>query len=154
MRKTTLIVTITVLAMSLLGCKKEADTPPVPKNPFIGKWTVDYDRTMEETKKSPKYKPEVDQLFGMLIKNMVEKMKLEITSATMIYSKDQQEQVVAYTITSTGADGKTLTATSPAGEEEVQITFTLVDGDYMNFKSTGSDDMDYYIWKRTAESEG
>ncbi len=153
MRKTALILIITLSAMSLLGCKKKADTPPVAKNPFIGKWTIDYDRTMEETKKSPKYKPEVDQLFGMLIQNKVEEMKLDITSDKVIISKDGQEQIDAYTVTFTGSDGRTMIATSAAGDEQVQMTFTLIGDDYINFKSTGSDDMDYCIWKRAAESE-
>lgn len=153
MRKTALILIITLSVISLSGCGKKPDTPPEPENPFIGKWAIDYDRTIEESKKNPKYQPELAQLYAMLIKNNVEKMKLEITSDKMISSKDGQEQALAYTVTSTSADGKTLTATSPAGEEEVQITFTLVDDDYMNFKSTGSDDKDYYIWKRAAQSE-
>lgn len=153
MRKTAFILIITLSAMSLLGCKKDPATPPAPMNSFTGNWTVDYDRTMEETKKSPKYKPEVDQLFAMLIQNTVEKMKLKITSDKMISSRDDQEQALAYTVTSTSDDGKTMTATLAAGEEQVQITFTLVDDDYMNFKSTGTEDMDYYIWKRAVQPE-
>ena len=137
--------------MSLLGCKKDPATPPAPMNSFTGNWTVDYDRTMEETKKSPKYKPEVEQLFAMLIQNTVDKTKLEITSDKIISSKDQQEQALPYTIASISTDGKTMIATATTAQEQVQITFTLVDNDYMNFKSTATSDMDYYIWKRTTQ---
>ncbi len=108
---------------------------------------MNYDLTMEESKKSPKYQPEIAQLMGMVIKNMVEQMKLEITAEDVLYSMNDNKQSVPYTITSTDAAGKSLTATSQASDKEVQIIFTLIDDKYMNFKSTGSDDMNYYIWQ-------
>jgi len=146
MQRTPFFLIIVLAALSLFGCKKGADTQPA-RNPFIGKWTVNYELTMEESKKSPKYQPEVAQLIGMVIKNMAERMKLEITAEEMIYSKDDSKQPVPYTITSTDTAGKSLTAASQAGDKEVQIIFTLIDDKYMNFKSTGSDDMNYYIWQ-------
>ncbi len=132
--------------LSLIGCKKDAGSHPA-KNPFIGKWTVNHGLTMEEAKKSPKYQPETAPLIGKLIKNMVERMKLKITAEEMIYSMNDNERPVPYTVTSTGTGGKSLTATSQAGDKEVQIIFTLIDDKYMNFKSTGTDDMNYYIWQ-------
>ena len=146
MQKTAFFLITALVALSLIGCKKGAGSQPA-KNPFIGKWTVNYELTMEESKKSPKYQPELDKLMGLVIKNMVEKMKLEITAEEMIYSMHDNERVVPYTVTSTGAGGKSLIATSQAGDKEVQITFTLINDKYMNFKSTGTDDMNYYIWQ-------
>ena len=35
-----------------------------------------------------------------------------------------------------------------SGEESFTLTFTLIDSEYMNFKSSGSDNMAYYIWQR------
>ena len=156
MQRTALFLITALAALSLFGCKKDAgtqdagtqdaDTQPA-KNPFIGKWTLNYDLTMEESKKSLKYRPEVAQLVGMVIKNMAEQMKLEITAEEMIYSKDDKKRAIPYTITSTDTAGKSLTAASQAGDKEVQIIFTLIDDKYMNFTSTGSDDMNYYIWQ-------
>ncbi len=146
MQRTAFFLITALVAMSLIGCKKGAGSQPA-KNPFLGKWTVNYELTMEESKKSPKYQPERDKFIGLVIKNMVEKMKIEITAEEMIYSMGDNEQAAPYTITSTGDDGKSLTVTSQAGDKEVQITFTLIDDKYMNFKSTGTDDMDYYIWQ-------
>jgi hypothetical protein len=34
-----------------------------------------------------------------------------------------------------------------ANGKEGKVTLTLMDGKFMNMKSTGTDDMDYYIWK-------
>ena len=108
---------------------------------------MNYELTMEESRKSPKYRPEVAQLMGMVIKNMAERMKLEITADEMIYSKDDSKRPIPYTITSTDTAGKSLTATSQADDKEVQIIFTLIDDKYMNLKSTGPDGMNYYIWQ-------
>ena len=146
MQRTAFFLITALVALSLIGCKKDAGSQPA-KNPFIGKWIVNYELTMEEGKKSPKYQPETAQLMGKLIKNMVERMKLEITAEEMIYSMNDDAHPVPYTIISTGAGGKSLTVTSQAGDKDVQVTFTLIDDKYMNFKSTGTDDMDYYIWQ-------
>ena len=146
MQRTAFFLITALAALSLIGCKKDAGTGPA-KNPFIGKWTVKYELTMEESKKSPKYQPALAELKGLVIKNMVEQMKLEITAEEMIYSTNDNEPPVPYTVTSTGTGGKSLTATSQVGDKEVQIIFTLIDDKYMNFKSTGTDDMNYYIWQ-------
>ncbi len=146
MQRTAFFLITALAALSLIGCKKDAGSQPA-KNPFIGKWTVNYELTMEESKKSPKYQPEIAQLIGMVIKNMVEEMKLEITAEEMIYSMNDKEHPVPYTIISTGAGGKSLTVTSEAGDKNVQVTLTLIDDKYMNFTSTESDDMNYYIWQ-------
>ncbi len=146
MQGTAFFLITALAALSLIGCKKDAGSQPA-KNPFIGNWTVSYELTMEESKKSPKYQPEIAEKMGMFIKNLVEQMKLEIAAEEMIYSLGDNERRVPYTVTSTGPGGKSLTATSQAGDKEVQIAFTLIDDKYMNFKSTGTDDMDYYIWQ-------
>lgn len=146
MQRTAFFLITALVALSLIGCKKGAGSEPA-KNPFIGKWTVSYELTMEESKKSPKYQPGLSESMGKTIKKMVERMKIEITAEEVIYSMNDNEQAAPYTITSTGTDGKSLIATSQAGDKEVQITFTLINDKYMNFKSTGTDDMDYYIWQ-------
>lgn len=152
MRKMLCCAVIALAGCCLIGCGKEKE-PEVkaPQNPFIGKWTVNYDLTMEESKKSPKFQPELEQLYGLVIKNASEQVTLEITSDKMIHSKGDKTETVAYTVTSQSDDGKTLVATSGEGDEEAQITFVLLDDKHMNFKSTGTDDMDYYIWQRTEE---
>ena len=146
MQRTAFFLITAHAALSLIGCKKDAGSQPA-KNPFIGKWIVSYELTMEESKKSPKYQPEIAEKMGMFIKNLVEQMKLEIAAEEMIYSLGDNKRTVPYTVTSTGPGGKSLTATSQAGDKEVQIAFTLIEDKYMNFKSTGTDDMDYYIWQ-------
>jgi hypothetical protein len=34
------------------------------------------------------------------------------------------------------------------GQREGKLTFKLVDNKFMNFKSSVSDDMNFYIWKK------
>ena len=118
-------------------------------NTFIGVWTVDYDRTMEEGKKSPKYDAE---RMPAMIKGMMAKMKIKLTDTEMIYLRGAKEMKFPYSVTS--SDAQSVTITANPGPQEITIVFTLVDGEYMQFKSSGSDDMKYYVWKQeTAKDE-
>ena len=113
---------------------------------FKGVWAVHYDRTMEEGKKSPKYD---EERMPAMIRGMMSKMKIKMTDSEMIYLRGTKEIKLPYTATSADADSASVVVKQ--GENEATITFTLIDNTYMNFKSSGSDDMDYYVWQRTAE---
>jgi hypothetical protein len=113
---------------------------------FVGLWGVDYERTMEEGKKSPKYDAEK---MPAMIKGMMTKMKIRLTDSEMIYVRGAREVKMPYTVTS--SDARSVTAGVSQGSQEITLTFILIDGEYMNFKSSGSDDMAYYVWKRESD---
>ena len=136
----------TIALMLVVGSAAAADSLDV--STFIGLWGVDYDHTMEEGKKSPKYDAE---RMPAMIKGMMAKMKIKLTEREMIYLRGAKEIKLPYSVTS--SDAQSLTVSVNQGPQEVTVTFTLIDGEYMNFKSSGSDDMAYYVWKKEAETE-
>ncbi|MCP4347320.1 MAG: hypothetical protein GY795_17580 [Desulfobacterales bacterium] len=117
-------------------------------NCITGKWGVDYERTLEEVKKSPKYDPEQDEQFQRLIKEMMESMTLEIKESYIIYHLEiaQQTEEAAFEVVSSSKDSLIV-----AGEiegNEFELTFRLIDNEFLNVVSSATDDMTYYIWKR------
>jgi hypothetical protein len=113
---------------------------------FLGVWVVDYDQTMEEAKKSPKYQAKDAPLIAGMIKRMMATMKIEFTRNEMIYLRGDRKNAIPYTVKSGGGSKTTLSCT--AGGRQFEVVVTLREGTTMNFKSSGSDDMDFYIWKR------
>ena len=115
---------------------------------LIGVWEVDFDRTMEEAKKSPKYDEAMAERMPKIVKRMMARMKIKLTGTELIYLRGEKEIVLPYEVTSSNANSITVTVKS--GTEEATVVFTLIDGAYMNLKSSASDDMDYYVWKKGA----
>ncbi len=113
---------------------------------FLGIWVVDYEKTMEEAKKSPKYSPKDDARFAEVIQRMMATMKLQFTGDEMIYLRGDRKNAVPYTVKS--SDGTKAALSCEAGGRHFDVVLTLREGYTMNFKSSGSDDMDFYVWKR------
>ena len=112
---------------------------------FVGLWEVDFDRTMEELKKSPKYKPEDIEKMPAMIKGMMARMKVKFSEKEFTFVQGGEEMSLPYTVKSeTGASS--VLAVKPEGKDET-LTVTLIDGKFLNVKSSDSNDLDYYIWK-------
>jgi len=148
-----LFVLVIPLCAALSGCK-ESEGPGAAGNPFVGQWAPHYERTLEEGKKSPKYRPETAEKVSAMIKKIMESMKLEVTAEEMVYLVGGTRLALPYTVASTNPAEKTMTITLETQDSEAQVTFHLIDDKYMNFKSTGSDDLDYYIWERAPAGSG
>ena len=141
-----------ILAMALLGiCSSCALDGNLDMSKFIGLWEVDYARTMEAGKKSPKYNEKDAERMPAMIKRMMEKMKIKLTETEMIYLRGSKEIKVPYTVKS--SDKTSITISAKQGSIDAAVVFTLIDGEYMSFKSSGSDDMAYYVWKKGAEKK-
>jgi hypothetical protein len=114
---------------------------------FLGSWRVDFERTMEEAKKSPKYSAKDAKRLPTIIKKMMEMMAIKLADGSMSYARGSRETTIPYRVKT--ASGNSATVACSHGDKSFDVRFTLIDGKYMNFKSAASDDMDYYIWKRT-----
>lgn len=112
---------------------------------FAGLWEVDFDRTMEELKKSPKYKPEDIEKMPAMIKGMMARMKVKFSEKEFAFVQGGKEMSLPYTVQSETANS-TVLAVRADGKDQT-LTVTLVDGKFLNVKSSGSNDLDYYIWK-------
>jgi len=131
-----------------MGCRKPSGGAA---NPFVGKWVIHLERTMAESKKSPKYDEKDEAKMAGFFTSMMDSVGLEITGDKMIYARGDRKTAQPYKVKSRDDSAGKMTATSEAGGQKVEIAFTLIDGKYMNFKSSGTDDMDYYVWEREAE---
>ena len=116
-------------------------------NKFLGLWHVDFERTMEAAKKSPKYSAKDAERLPAMVKKMVQMMQIKLANDSMSYVRGSREMNLPYRVKT--ASGDSATVSCSRGNKTFDVRFTLIEGKYMNFKSTASDDMDYYIWKRT-----
>ncbi len=114
---------------------------------FLGEWSVNIERTLEEVKKSPKYNPEDAANMSEMLKKVISMMRIEVKDRELISSRGNRRTVLPYTLKSSGDD--TVTLSVLASGKEVEIKLSLIDGKYMNLKSSATDDMDYYIWERS-----
>ena len=134
---------IALLSICFIASALRADEPIV----FVGEWSVDFDRTMELVKESPKYSEKDAERMPAIIKRMMGMMKIRITPEQLTYLRGEKEMSLAYTV-SESSDTKAI-LNVPVQDQEVSMTLTLIDEEFMNFKSSGSDDMDFYVWMRS-----
>lgn len=140
------VAILTMILIAACGCGVSQKNLEISQ--IQGVWKVDFDLTMEEVKKSPKYDAE-DSTIPSMIKSMMATMNIQITDTDMIYSRRGKKMSIPYTIKS--SDNTSLTLAVKQGPTEATIILTLRDENHMNFTSSASDDMDYYVWERSSE---
>ena len=141
MRTKILSVIVITVCVLLVGCRK----PGSGTNPFVGRWSVQLDRTMAEGQKHLKKDGAKMVRFATTMMNPV---SLEITAEKMVFHREKQKEVRQYTVKSRDDEAGIMTVASKADGKKIEIVFSLIEGKYMNFKSAGSDDMNYYVWER------
>lgn len=117
-------------------------------SPFLGSWTINVDKTMENLKTSPTYNKAEDEEFKETITSMMNAMRIDITADKVIYHMGQKQEPIAL-------GKKTVNASSVIAEinnggTKATLTFISVDKKYLNMKSSASHDMDYIIWEKSA----
>jgi hypothetical protein len=115
---------------------------------FHGTWEVDVDRTMLEVKKSPKYTPEDAERLPAVVKRMMATLRIRVTDKTITYLQGSEEMSVPFRVERSTETSAVLVLSQ--GGKDFTLTLSLREGKYMNVKSTASDDLDYYIWKRAS----
>ena len=143
--------TMVIMALSVICCSMTW-AGDLNMDTFIGVWEVDYDRTLEESKNSPKYDEKMAERMPAMIKRMMGTMKIKLTEEEMVYARGAKEIKFPYTVKSSDAESVTISIAQEAAE--ITVVFTLVDEAYMGFKSSASDDMHYYVWAKATEMKG
>jgi len=137
-----ILINVVLLAWS---CGGEATDLAMAE--FIGGWEVDLDRTIERAKDSPKYDAANAEDVPETIRKLMSMMKIEISETEIVYLRGAKKQALPYEFKS--ADPNSVTVTVHNGDEQANLVFSWVDEGRMNFKSSVSDDMNYYVWLRT-----
>ncbi len=135
-----------LIALLALACGCTAPPANLNMTDFTGLWEVDFDRTMEAAKQSPKYDEAEAARLPDMIKRLMAMMKVEVTDSEMIYHRGEKAVAVPYTVSA--SDMTSVTVAVKQGAMEATLIFTQVDADTMRFTSSATDDMDYYVWKR------
>ncbi len=126
-----------------------ADTDGVA--PFIGLWQVDFDRTLARVQAHPEYKEENAERTVEVLTAIVSALQVRLTEDEMIYVQPNDEMKLPYTVESTTDDTAVIKVSR--GQSEATLTFTRIDEDHMQLKSSATEDFDNYVWKRAGASE-
>ncbi|MBZ0165430.1 MAG: hypothetical protein K8I00_01395 [Candidatus Omnitrophica bacterium] len=135
-----------ILCLSVLNVTGASAGEQALAEKLRGTWVLDTSRTLTYAKTSPKYtEKDASRLPGQLklLRNL---MKIEITAQHVITFRGDRSQPLAYRVESSAHNQVVLTGRTRG--QDVTLTFMLIDGDAMNMRSSGSDDMDYFIWTR------
>lgn len=153
--KTLLSLSLAFGLLASVGCKrKENGKVPSPAKPkvtaqtLLGKWVVDLPATKEEMKKSPKWQQasEEEKEIPKAIEDRIKQMGMGATAEVLEFYRGERKTEVPYQVKS--VEGNVLVAEMDAGGQKVTLTFTFQGDDRMMYKSSGTDDMDYYVWTR------
>lgn len=115
-------------------------------SPFEGSWVIDVDKTMENIKNSPGYDKSEDEHFKETMTNMMKAMRLNIETDKVIYSIGQRQEVIS--LGKKTASPSAVVAEINGLAEKATLTFTAIDKEHLNLKSSTSNDMDYIIWEK------
>ena len=141
MKKRTLTIALLVATLALAAMADDAGM-----NRFVGAWSVDYERTIEEARKSPEVSEEDLEKMPAIIERMMARMSIEVSDTELIYVAGPRRSALPYTVKEVA--GKTTTVVVSVTEQQAEMSFTVVDGGRMMVKSSQTDDMDFYVWKR------
>lgn len=112
---------------------------------YHGEWKIDVPATMEHLKQSPKYKPEEAAMIEKGLARRAEAMTLQIDDARVAIMVGQRTIPLPYTVQS-DTDSETKLGFA-AGEQTGVLTFTRIGEDRINFTSSLTDDMNFFVWK-------
>ncbi len=138
------ILLLCMVCLNFSGCGSE-NKELSPEN-FYGTWEIDFDRSLMEIQKSPKYNEKTALQFPNIIKKYIKTMKLKITDSDFIYLVSNKENKTPYEFMS--STDESISLSMKIGSKETSVTLTLLNGNYMAYKSAATDDMDYYVWKK------
>jgi hypothetical protein len=110
-----------------------------------GTWVIDAEASEAQMKTSPKWKAEDAQYLPRIMERMA-LVRYLFEGDTITVSMRGKEQPMPVTLKT--SNEKKWIFEGQAGEQTVTLTVSLNDQGCMNIKSSATDDMDYYLWKR------
>lgn len=117
---------------------------------YHGKWVLDLPATMEHAKQSPKYKAEEAAMIEQSLASRAAIMSLQIDDAQVAIVIGKRTIPLPYTLQSEDATGTKVGFT--IGEQSGVLTFSRVGEDRINFTSSLTDDMNFFVWQPAPET--
>ncbi|MBF0198535.1 MAG: hypothetical protein HQL32_12535 [Planctomycetes bacterium] len=134
-----LAVILLATAFPLIGFAAE-----MPKE-LKGTWILDAKASEAYIQTSPKWKPKDAKYLPKIMKRMSQVL-YTFKDDSIIAAMRGKEQ--AFPITSVEREGENFLCKGNIKGKEVTLTVSLRKDGVINIKSSTTDDMDYYIWKR------
>jgi hypothetical protein len=137
--------------LSLMVCLLLCVTPHLHADmkPFVGQWGVDVPATLEEMKKSPKYNPDQAAQYAAHVKKMSGQLLLTVAESQINIDVDMRTRAIPYKLVN--STEKETQVAFDTGKQKGIITFVQIGNDHINFKSTASEEMNIYVWKRSLD---
>jgi hypothetical protein len=110
-----------------------------------GVWIVDAEASSKNLRTSPKWDESSEKSLPMLMK-MISKMALVFDAESMKLLMPKREMKLPMKLKS--SEESQFVFDASAQGKTFQVTISLRTDGVMNMKSTGSDDMDYFLWKK------
>ena len=138
------IILFIIIFVTILSCSKQS----VEMLP--GRWIVDYDRTMKAVMNDKIWKDMSDMerdYFPDILMDTIKGFVMRIDDKALTFSMRGNDLSYPYIIEK--EEGNSLILISDTGDEEVRLIFRIIDRNHISFKSSATNDMDFYIWKRS-----
>lgn len=135
----TVLAAVTILLLS--ATEALAEMPQELK----GSWILHAQATEDYVKTSPKWKAEDSKFLPTVIKRMSQVL-YEFKDSAIIVSMRGKQQAIPVVLTERNAKRYVFEGT--IRNTIVTMTVSFVDDATINIRSSTTDDMDYYLWKR------
>lgn len=110
-----------------------------------GSWIFDADATEAYMQTSPNWKAEDEKYLPTILKRMSQ-AAYEFTDDAFIVSMRGKTQ--ALNVTLTHSEKKIYIFEGTLADQNITLTASINDGGGLNVRSSATDDMEYYLWKR------
>jgi len=132
------------VVLSVVAFSTAAALADMPKE-LKGTWILDAEATEKYVQTSPKWKDEDAKRLPMIMKRMSQVL-YELKDGAMIATMWGRSQTVAVTLNK--RDGKSYVFDAKVRDQTMTMTVTFVSDATITIRSSTTDDMDYFLWKR------
>jgi len=131
-------------ALVMAAVSTTAIAAEMPKE-LKGSWILNAEATTEYMKTSPKWDEATAKHLPMIIKRM---SKLVYLFEDDVITVSMRGKGHALPVVLKSTDKKTYVFEAKAGKRVITLTVSINDAGNLNIRSSATDDMDYYLWKR------
>lgn len=110
-----------------------------------GSWILDVEATQAYVKSSPKWKEADAKHLPMVLKRMSQVSYVFEGDAITISARGSAQKLP---VTRKSSKAPAYVFEGEKGDDSVRLTVTISEEGNMNIRSSKTDDMDYYLWKR------
>lgn len=115
---------------------------------LIGGWMIDAVATAENLKNSPKWDEKNAKVMPIIL-NRMSSVVCTFDAGTMTVSDGEKKDTL--TVELQNSEARLYVLAGKSGDDEVTIRATFTEEGLLNIRSSTTDDMDYFLWKRTPE---